>query len=361
MKLLNLIESFVLNELSGYYQENVDIVYKDNNLVVLAPKTSKAASKYSRGTEWCSQSSSGFCSHRRSEMLFRFLFKDGYKLRLNTRKDGVAGHWGGPKGETTSYPMLHFMRNPKNIRNLNFVPSNDNNLMIQHINSIPDNIMSKVINYTNDNLKEVNEAQMKSLSTIKQYLPDNAFANTIYNEHLKEIVIEVNCNKYRFVIDSNGNIRNTKKNYKVMSLENTINFLKTIHSQPIKESFEIPKEDSGFKWLELIKTDKFTVKGFNSYENKEFYFEFEKIIDNEDFGAVTENNENIYISYSLNNPNKLWDDYLTHINNNIKSAKTTKDFITLSKQFAKQNNYQYVPGRNDRYADKIYVITQQQY
>lgn len=156
MNILNYSSFKSINELNKQNRENLDFIHKSKDLVVLAPHNHKIASKYSTNTEWCSQSKSGFCMHSRDEVLFRFLFKDGYKLRLNLRKGGLVGHWGGPKSKERSYPMMSFKRNPKNIDIQTYDVKKWTSLkeMYEKIKSIPDDVMKKCIEYTDKALKE---------------------------------------------------------------------------------------------------------------------------------------------------------------------------------------------------------------
>jgi hypothetical protein len=157
MKLLPL-----LSEVTSKYSNQVDTVYRSPELVVLAPKNSKIAAKYSHGTNWCSQTSQGFCAHRTEEVLFRFLFKDGTKLRLNVRNGGAVGHWGGPPIKNFHYPVTTFSRDIRNIKTDGFPTK-----LVNKIKSIPDDAAQAVIEYTKKNGLSTTEEQKNTVSQLK--------------------------------------------------------------------------------------------------------------------------------------------------------------------------------------------------
>ena len=65
-------------------RQEVDIIYKDSNLICLIPKTQRASYIYGHKTYWCSKEKGTFDDiiEDGDKVLFRFLFKDGYKMRL---------------------------------------------------------------------------------------------------------------------------------------------------------------------------------------------------------------------------------------------------------------------------------------
>ena len=76
MKHLKLFE-----EITQYKEGNLKIIYRDNNLTVVVPLTSKSSDITCRGTGWCSRGNN-YKNWAKDNILFRFLFKDGYKMRL---------------------------------------------------------------------------------------------------------------------------------------------------------------------------------------------------------------------------------------------------------------------------------------
>lgn len=71
-----------LNELGGQYKDEVEIIYRDSNVVCLIPKSQMASKIYGKGTEWCQVYSGGFKMWSQTGLLIRFIFKDGTKIRF---------------------------------------------------------------------------------------------------------------------------------------------------------------------------------------------------------------------------------------------------------------------------------------
>jgi hypothetical protein len=217
----------LLLEVSEKYSGQVDTVWRSPDLVVLAPKTSKIAAKYSHNTEWCSQTKMGFCSHRIDEVLFRFLFKDGIKLRLNVRNGGAVGHWGGPPIKKTRYPQTTFSRDIRNIKTDGFFPT----ILVNKIKSIPDEAAHATIEYAKNNSLERSQDSLDVIDTIHSL--QNQYKNLIfdtwkkYNEKLQTIVTTLYVKQKsgytligEFSINNKGEITNNKStNQKPIPLE----------------------------------------------------------------------------------------------------------------------------------------------
>ena len=62
--------------------KNTPLLYKDDNLEVKVSKTFDSVKIQNKNTSWCSTSPGGFYGHNKTANMFRFNFKDGYKLRL---------------------------------------------------------------------------------------------------------------------------------------------------------------------------------------------------------------------------------------------------------------------------------------
>jgi len=63
-------------------ESNTPVLYKDDNLEVKVVKTFDACKEQGKDTSWCSNNLSLFYKHNMTANMFRFNFKDGYKLRL---------------------------------------------------------------------------------------------------------------------------------------------------------------------------------------------------------------------------------------------------------------------------------------
>jgi len=77
-----IIKFKTFEEITQFKEGNLKVLYKDNNLTVVVPLTSEASAISSRGTEWCSKTKHGYDMCASTNILFRFLFRNGYKLRL---------------------------------------------------------------------------------------------------------------------------------------------------------------------------------------------------------------------------------------------------------------------------------------
>jgi hypothetical protein len=98
MKFIHLFEEFTETP------KNTPLLYKDDNLEVKVSKTFDSVKIQNKNTSWCSTSPAGFYAHNKTANMFRFNFKDGYKLRLTwdyiTQRASHLGsysggtHWG---------------------------------------------------------------------------------------------------------------------------------------------------------------------------------------------------------------------------------------------------------------------------
>ena len=137
-------------------KKEVDIIYRDENLVCLVPKTQRASCVYGQGTRWCTKSKDGFESHKDS-IMFRFIFKNKYKLRLTYNENGLSD-WSDRSGNS----YFEEMNIDKN--KLFFISKDDINayhhwrnkydptgsktkLLVKYIKSIPKKCQSAIINY----------------------------------------------------------------------------------------------------------------------------------------------------------------------------------------------------------------------
>ena len=62
--------------------KNTPILFKNKDLEVKVVTNLPASINLGKDTNWCSNSPSGFYSHSRTSNMYRFIFSDGYKLRL---------------------------------------------------------------------------------------------------------------------------------------------------------------------------------------------------------------------------------------------------------------------------------------
>jgi len=101
-----------IKELSEYKEGKIKIIYRDDKLTIVVPSSFNASRITCRGTRWCTQSKFGYESFSRNFVLFRILFKDGYKLRLSWKKDGSEFTWGSGGDK---YTEVGGYKNPFNL------------------------------------------------------------------------------------------------------------------------------------------------------------------------------------------------------------------------------------------------------
>ena len=170
-----MIIKFKIFEDSEYKKGNFDVLYRDNNMTIIVPKSLRASQISCRNTNWCSKTKNGYDMWSVDFTLYRILYKDGFKLRLTWLKTNLIkkndnnqkkGSWGSGGDK---YEEIEFYTEPFNNEELmnnnkdNYLyykdkyPSekwveetfNDKKDMIERINSIPDEVKDKIINYDN--------------------------------------------------------------------------------------------------------------------------------------------------------------------------------------------------------------------
>ena len=97
-RLLDFAMYHLLESLSQEEMKNeVDIIYKDPDLICMIPKTQRASRIYGGGTNWCQTKRDGFESWSHGAFLLRFLFKGGRKVRFTIDTKGEF-HWASERG-----------------------------------------------------------------------------------------------------------------------------------------------------------------------------------------------------------------------------------------------------------------------
>jgi len=264
---MNYIKLF--EEFTGDITKQADIVYKDSNLLVIVPKTFEATRKFSRNTQWCSNNKTGFYSHITTANLFRFHFKDGYKLRLTWDYipwdgDYSSGtHWGqGGKKDGKLVQYLHIRPTDENKPfDFDYTKGDDRQFMVDRINSIPEEARKKVIEYHN-----------------KHSIDKNDVLNKMYSDIQKIKIIDVenihvpfeDCLRFDVLIDKDGD----KMTLSASSFGSGLFFSKS--SVADDDSGMTYYDKSGFK--EYI-TDK--LMAWSKVNNVDFYNKIKKIKDEE--------------------------------------------------------------------------------
>ncbi len=156
-----------LNELSPENREQVDVLYKNSNMVVVVPKSYKMCDKYSKNTKWCSRDETMYNIWREKGFLFRFLFPHHNKIRLTWEWDG-SFNWGSggniPYIEISStylnkqnpfdkdaIEQLKRFWTAKNYWHIS------NEYIYRYIKMIPDDAAKTVIDYYHSNVKMAGE------------------------------------------------------------------------------------------------------------------------------------------------------------------------------------------------------------
>lgn len=83
-----------LTELTQFKEGNLKLIYRDPKLSVVVPTSPEASTLSARNTGWCTKSPRKFLELNETAILFRFFFKNGYKLRLTWDRDGTEFTWG---------------------------------------------------------------------------------------------------------------------------------------------------------------------------------------------------------------------------------------------------------------------------
>lgn len=147
-------------------EKNTPVLYKDDNLEVKVVKTFTAAKEQGKDTKWCSNEPSGFYSHDLTANMYRFNFKDGYKLRLTwdyiSQKASALGnysggtHW-GQGGKIDGKEKHYYNIRPKDEESpfdFNYHKNDEKQEMVDRILSIPDDAKLAVYQYQEDHTKD---------------------------------------------------------------------------------------------------------------------------------------------------------------------------------------------------------------
>ena len=181
MKYLFLFETFIdftedKNKSEKKVSNKIDTIYEDDNLSIKVVK-SLEASKCISDPQWCSTNSYGFYKHNLSSNLYRFIFKDGYKLRLTwdyldwdhkSYSDGT--HWG--QGGTINGDKAYYLhirpRDEKNPFEFDYNRDDDRKYMVDKIEGIPQKARDAVYKYQDQHKSEKNDLYLKLYKEIEK-------------------------------------------------------------------------------------------------------------------------------------------------------------------------------------------------
>ena len=146
--------------------KDMPTLYQDDNLVVKVVKTFEAAVEQGKGTDWCSNVPNGFYSHNLTSNMYRFNFKDGFKLRLTwdyiTQNASELGkfsggtHW-GQGGIVNNIKLNYEYIRPKDENHpfdFDYQKDDSRTEMVNRIKSIPEEAQLAVYDYQEKHSKE---------------------------------------------------------------------------------------------------------------------------------------------------------------------------------------------------------------
>lgn len=217
------LKRFKIYELNGSFKDETEIIYKDNNLVCLIPKSQKSAYLFGSRTGWCFTKKADFDSYTKNDtIIINFLFKEksrryssgsfGYKLRLMYFPINKRSDWGDASGFT----CLSHHGDPFKITNdvkqesLDKFPDNQDMIheIVERLDSIPMDCKQKVFKYLN---KEVNftynndKEEYKNINMVTQKEEYMKFKRDYFPQLLSfypenNLKIEFNTVKNKFII-----------------------------------------------------------------------------------------------------------------------------------------------------------------
>jgi hypothetical protein len=188
-------------------KKNTPIVYQDDNLIIKVPKTLDS-SKMISDPQWCSTSPDGFYKHNLTANMYRFIFKDGYKLRLTWDYKPGQTHW-GCGGELNGEKVWYSTIRPKD-ENEPFYFDFDHmgkweredvnrKMFIDRIKSIPENAIQLIKKYQQQNkpakdalyrnlYNEINKITVINVENIDDEYGGGFKVTILYNDKKYEIL-----------------------------------------------------------------------------------------------------------------------------------------------------------------------------
>jgi hypothetical protein len=144
------------NELRG--SERFEKLYSDKELEVVVVKSFDSCKEQGKNTGWCSNIKDGFYRHNLSANMYRFNWKDGYKLRLTwdyiqqsaaNDKFGGGTHWGSGglvDGEYVDYMYIRVEDNDEPFY-FDYHKNDERQEMVDRIETIPQKVIDIVHKY----------------------------------------------------------------------------------------------------------------------------------------------------------------------------------------------------------------------
>jgi hypothetical protein len=210
MKIVKKFESFILEFKET--EKNTPVLYKDNNLEVKVVKTFDACAEQGKGTNWCSNDKTGFYRHNKTANMFRFNFKDGYKLRLTWDYVHDGGtHWGQGgvvDGEKQSYIYI-FPRDTEEPFLFDYT-LDDKKSLVKRIESIPQNIIDIVHDYQSKHSIDKSANMTKMYNEISKIKIIDVKIKEENSTEILKVTIKYKFNDYKVNIYKIGGIFKVK-------------------------------------------------------------------------------------------------------------------------------------------------------
>lgn len=249
--------------------KNTPVIFSNNDLTIKVVKTFDSCKELGKDTSWCSNNKNGFYYHNSSAVMYRFIFSDGFKLRLtwdyishsayNFNYSGGT-HWGSG-GNVDGEQVPYYYIRPRNEEDpfiLDYDKGDNRQDMVDRIRSIPKDAVDAVKSYQNKHSNEKSDIQnkvYKEIEKIKVIGVNPELSSTwgrgysidvIYNDKKIKMDITINYdsekNKYSYWVDS-GELKELFK-LKYLGSE----FLnRTLKQYLVDKSMELIKKSDSMK------------------------------------------------------------------------------------------------------------------
>ena len=191
MKIVKKFENFILEFKET--EKNTPILFKDDNLEVKVVKTFDSCAEQGKDTDWCSNKKDGYYFHNKTANMYRFNFNDGYKLRLTWDyvydRGTNWGQGGVVNGESQSYLFIR-PTDPTEPFLFDYNKENDTKLMVNRIESLPQEVIDIVHDYQSKHSLEKSAALNKAYNEISKIsiIDIQEFDKDIYGSYFKVII-----------------------------------------------------------------------------------------------------------------------------------------------------------------------------
>jgi len=249
------VRKVLLKELTGKFKDQVEIIYRDKNMVCMIPKSQMTSHIYGQGAKWCQVDKSGFDGWSKQGLLIRFLFKNGRKVRF-TYFIGEYASRGFYWANETGYHILSSEHGEKNQNPFNAksnrkpVSSMEKDVLNIIKNDIPEECKNAVLEFIKKNQEKYNycysDVEYKPASTKEKEKEFRKivdyYTDVIYDLRDKNPYVLINPRfdrqKKEFTLNYsnefglNNNYLSKEENFKdAKSLENRIVELLKLYSQ----------------------------------------------------------------------------------------------------------------------------------